>query len=174
MASPYKRVNWPDLRAEYVSDQRATYASIAKKYGITAKAVEWHSSREGWTSERRVHSEKVREKLGDLTAGDAAESLAAIYRQHLNATKELREMLAHKLKVPTADGQFLVRPDISVGDLARVAAAYAQLLESDRVALGADELSVNHPRDPFTDLSDEQLFARLRSTLERHPTKTLQ
>lgn len=67
-----------------------------------------------------------------------------------------------------------MRSDVSVGDLARVAGAYAQLLESDRIALGADELPVNHPRDPYSDLSDEQLYAKVQAMLERHPVKTVQ
>jgi hypothetical protein len=100
--------------------------------------------------------------------------LAAIHRQHLTATKELREMIAYKLKVRNSDGQVVVRSDVSVGDLARVAGAYAQLLESDRIALGADELPVNHPRDPYPDLSNEQLYAKVQAMLERRPVKSVQ
>jgi hypothetical protein len=174
MASAHKRVNWPDLRAAYVSDQSTTIHSLAAKYGVKPKTVEWHSLREGWMDERKAHAEKVREKLGDQTASSAADALAAIHRQHLAATKELRMMLASKLKMRTADGQVIVRSDVSVGDLARVAQAYAVLLEADRIALGADELPVNHPRDPYSDLSDEQLYAKVQAMLERHPVRSVQ
>ena len=174
MASAHKRVNWPDLRREYVENQMTTYHGLAAKYPVSASAIEKRSAREGWAADRKKHSEKVVEKLSDRAASNAADQLAEIHRQHLAATKELRMMIASKLKLRTADGQVVLRSDVSVGDLSRVASAYAQLLESDRICLGADELPVNHPRDPFADLSDEQLFAKLRSTLERHPTKSVQ
>jgi hypothetical protein len=174
MASAHKRVNWTDVKADYVSNPMATYNGIAEKYGVTAASVQWHSQREGWFDARREHSKKVAEKLSERSSDNAADALAEIHRQHLKATKELREMIAHKLKVRSADGVVVLRAEISAGDLARIAHAYAVLLEGDRVALGADELPVNHPRDPFADLSDDQLFARLRSTLERHPAKTVQ
>jgi hypothetical protein len=174
MASAKKRVNWPDLRAEYVSDQMTTFHSLAAKYGVSAKSVEWHALREGWSADRKAHSAKVVEKLGDRVADSAADALAEIHRQHLTATRELRQMIAHKLKVRTTDGQIVLRADISAGDLARIAQAYAVLLESDRVALGADELPVNHPRDPYSDLSDEQIYAKVQAMLERHPVKSVQ
>ncbi len=174
MASAHKRVNWPDVRAEYVENQMSTYQSLAAKYPVSASAIEKRSSREGWAADRKKHCEKVVEKLSERCSDTAADALAAIHQQHLAATEELRQMIAHKLKTRTADGQVVVRADISASDLARIAQAYAVLLESDRVALGADELPANHPRDPFADLSDEQLFARLRTTLERHPTKSVQ
>ena len=174
MASTHTRVDWTAARADYVADQRATYATIAAKYGATPKSVEWHSAREGWTAERRVHAEKVREKLGDLTSSNAAEALAAIHRAHLDATRELRQMLQHKLKVRTADGQVTLRSDVSIGDLARVASAYAHLLESDRLALGADLLPETHPRVPEAEMSDDELYAKLREMLERHPVTSIQ
>ena len=174
MASAHKSVNWPDLRAEYVENQMTTYQSLAAKYPVSASAIEKRSAREGWAADRKKHSEKVVEKLSDRAADNAADQLAQIHKQHLSATKELRQMIASKLKTKNSDGTVMLRPDVSLSDLARCATAYTQLLESDRICLGADELPVNHPRDPFADLSDEELFARLRSTLERHPPKSVQ
>ena len=174
MASAHKRVNWTNVKAAYVSNPMATYTGIAEKYGITAASVQWHSQREGWFDARREHSKKVAEKLSERSSDNAATALAEIHRQHLKATKELREMLAHKLKLRTADGQVVLRPDISVGDLARVASAYAQLLEADRVALGADQLPVNHSRAPEAEMSDTELYEKLRQMLDRHPVSSVQ
>ena len=140
MASAHKCVNWPDVRREYVENQMTTYHSLAAKYPVSASAIEKRSAREGWAADRKKHSEKVTEKLSDRAADNAAEALAAIHRVHLDATRELRQMLQHKLKVRTADGQVTLRSDVSIADLTRVASAYNQLLESDRIALGADLL----------------------------------
>ena len=164
MASAHKRVNWTEVKADYVADPMATYNSIAAKYGVTAASVIWHSRREGWFDARREHSKKVMEKLSERSADSAADALAVIHRQHLTATKELREMLAHKLKAP----------DVSIGDLARVASAYAQLLSADRVALGADVLPETHSRAPEAEMSDTELFAKLQEMLKRHPVTSIQ
>lgn len=68
-----------------------------------------------------------------------------------------------------------MRPDVTIGDLARVAGAYAQLLESDRLARwGADELPLHHPREAFADVSDEELYAKVADMLERHPVNSVQ
>jgi hypothetical protein len=164
MASAHKRVDWTEVQADYVSNPMATYNSVAEKYGVTVHSVIWHSRREEWFEGRREHSKKVLEKLSERSADSAADALAVVHRQHLTATKELREMLAHKLKAS----------DVSIGDLARVASAYAQLLSADRVALGADLLPETHPRAPETEMSDDELYAKLREMLERHPVTSIQ
>jgi uncharacterized protein YjcR len=95
MASAHKRVNWPDLRAEYVSGQSTTIHALAKKYGVKPKTVEWHSLHKGWMNERKAHAEKVREKLGNQTASSAAAALAAIHRQHLTARRPRPSLSEH-------------------------------------------------------------------------------
>ena len=162
MASARQRVNWTAVKADYVSNPMATHNSIAEKYGVTVHSVIWHSRREEWFEARREHSKKVTEKLSERSADNAAEALAAIHRVHLDATRELRQMLQHKLKVRTGDGQVTLRSDVSIADLARVAAAYNQLLESDRIALGADVLPPTDARAPEAEMSDDELYERLR------------
>jgi hypothetical protein len=174
MASARKRVNWTEVKADYVSNPTATYNSIGTKYRISPRTVQWHSQREGWFETRREHSQRVGEKLAEKSAESAAETLAAIHKQHISATKELREMIAHKLKVRGPDGKVVLRSDVSVGDLARVAAAYNQMLESDRIALGADVLPENSARQPEAEMSDMELFAKLQEMLKRHPVSTVQ
>jgi phage tail tape-measure protein len=174
MASARKRVNWTELKAEYVSDPMATYHGIAAKYGVSASSVQWHSQHEGWFDARREHASKVVEKLSERNADAAADALAVIHRQHLTNTRELREMIAYKLKTRDSNGKVVVRSDVSIVDLARVASAYNQLLESDRIALGADVLPETHSRAPETELSDTELFAKLQEMLTRHPITPIQ
>ena len=56
-------------------------------------------------------------------------------------------------------------------DLARVADVFCKLQESDRIALGADELPVHHSRQPEDDMTTEELMAII---FDHHPQKTVQ
>lgn len=63
---------------------------------------------------------------------------------------------------------------LQASGLARVVSGMSQLLEADHIALGTDEMPVNHPRDPEAELSDEELYKKVQQMLERQPARPIQ
>jgi hypothetical protein len=64
-----KNIDWFQARALYLTDNTVSYADIAKKYGVTKKAVEDRAKKETWAKLRQDLGEKAftafQEKLLD-------------------------------------------------------------------------------------------------------------
>lgn len=57
------KIRWEKALVDYISDDTVSYASIAKKYGVSKQAVVEHASREGWQDLREETRKKVIQKL---------------------------------------------------------------------------------------------------------------
>ena len=68
--SDQKRIDWKKIKAEYVTGE-ISLANIAKKYGVSASAVQKKSVKEKWAAEKRKQhkkaADKVAKKLNDKT-----------------------------------------------------------------------------------------------------------
>ena len=54
-----ERTDWEAIRAEYISDAKSTYRSLAEKYGVSANAISVRSRGENWRELRRQRSENI-------------------------------------------------------------------------------------------------------------------
>lgn len=54
-----EKTDWEAIRAEYVSDSKCTYRSLAEKYGVSANAIAVRSRGENWRQMRRERSESI-------------------------------------------------------------------------------------------------------------------
>ena len=54
-----EKIDWEAVRAEYVSDSKCTYRSLAEKYGVSANAIAVRSRGENWRQMRRERSESI-------------------------------------------------------------------------------------------------------------------
>ena len=54
-----EKTDWEAIRAEYISDSKCTYRSLAEKYGVSANAIAVRSRGENWRQMRRERSESI-------------------------------------------------------------------------------------------------------------------
>ncbi|MBR2460908.1 MAG: hypothetical protein IKB34_06740 [Clostridia bacterium] len=54
-----EKINWEEIRAEYISDTSSTYSSLGKKYGVSANAIAVRSRGENWREQRRQRSDAI-------------------------------------------------------------------------------------------------------------------
>jgi len=54
-----EKTDWEAIRAEYISDSKCTYRSLAEKYGVSANAIAVRSRGENWRQQRRERSESI-------------------------------------------------------------------------------------------------------------------
>ena len=54
-----EKTDWEAIRAEYISDSKCTYRSLAEKYGVSANAIAVRSRGENWRQQRRDRSESI-------------------------------------------------------------------------------------------------------------------
>jgi microsomal dipeptidase-like Zn-dependent dipeptidase len=66
------------------------------------------------------------------------------------------------------------REKVTLSDVARAAGVFCQLFAADRVALGADQLPLQHPREPESEFDDQELYRKLEEMLKRHPISAVQ
>ena len=54
-----EKTDWEAIRAEYVSDSKSTYRSLAERYGVSANAIAVRARGENWRQMRRERSESI-------------------------------------------------------------------------------------------------------------------
>lgn len=64
--SDQKRIDWKKIKAEYVTGE-ISLANIAKKYGVSASAVQKKSVKEKWAAEKRKQHKKAADKVAKKT-----------------------------------------------------------------------------------------------------------
>lgn len=60
--SDSKKIDWKKIKAEYVTGE-ISLANIAKKYGVSASAVQKKSVKEKWAAEKRKQHKKAADKV---------------------------------------------------------------------------------------------------------------
>lgn len=105
MAAP-KKVDWFQARQDYLEDNRQSYSTIAKKYGVTKTAVEKHATKEGWAKLRRSLGDKAFESFQNklLNTKSAAQDRHLLHYQNLQA-------LANKSLVAMDQQNFMLDKD---------------------------------------------------------------
>lgn len=67
-----KRLNWHNIRGEYISG--ASQRSLSEKYGISRTVIANHCRKEGWTRKREEAKTEVEQKVIQKTVEVAADN----------------------------------------------------------------------------------------------------
>jgi hypothetical protein len=59
------KVDWNKIRNEYLTDSTVSYGSLAKKYGVTKRAVQEQGTKAGWPQLRQDFADKAFEQFQD-------------------------------------------------------------------------------------------------------------
>lgn len=70
------KVNWSSALADYLKDQTESYASIARKHGVSLQAVKKRAGKEGWVDLRQKSIQKVNQELPKKIGDKIAEANA--------------------------------------------------------------------------------------------------
>lgn len=62
------KVNWKDVKNEYIHDETQSYSDLAQKYGVNETTIAVRAGREHWTSLRKTTLAKVQEKTIEKTS----------------------------------------------------------------------------------------------------------
>lgn len=156
-----KNIDWFEARKVYLSDNTQSYSTIAKKYGVTKKAVENIAGREGWATLRQDLGEKAfndfTEKLLDQKSQANNRHLTHWQNLQALANRSIQEMAEHSYYTDKAgklilldDGSGNKRPvpkPLNPFELEKLAKALKVAIDGERVVLGLPT-SVSALTDP--------------------------
>lgn len=67
------KISWSKALIEYISNETSSYASIARKYGVSLQAVKQRASKEKWQNLRTTTIQKVDQKLPEKLGEEIAQ-----------------------------------------------------------------------------------------------------
>ena len=85
-----KRINWIEAKTDYITNVQQSYASIAKKYGVSDTSVEKTAAKEGWVALREETQLELQKALPKKLGEELAEvnSRHAVLGRKLQTTSE--------------------------------------------------------------------------------------
>lgn len=72
------KISWSKALADYLRDETESYASVARKHGVSLQAVKKRAGKEGWQNLRQKSIQKVNQELPKLIG----ESVADVNARH--------------------------------------------------------------------------------------------
>ncbi len=92
------KISWSKALIDYISDETASYASIAAKYGVSVQAVKKRASKEKWQNLRTNTIQKVDQKLPEKLGEEIAQVNAKHAKIGRMLTKKgIKAIKEHKL-----------------------------------------------------------------------------
>lgn len=121
-----KNTDWLTIRQEYLSDATTSYTTLAKKYGLSATAVQKRGTAEGWAKLRENYAEKAFENFQKklLSVKESAQDRHLLQFQNLQALVNKRVMAISQEQVQDAQ------------ELRRLASALKDAVMGERIVLG--------------------------------------
>lgn len=114
MAAPAK-INWNQVRDEYVADSTVSYADLAKKWGVSKVSVGKRGSVEGWPELRQRLADKAYEdfqqKLLDVKSAIQNEQLGTYGRLSQLILTQINSYLTEGAYLKGKDGEPIINPD---------------------------------------------------------------
>ena len=156
--------DWNEIRDDYIQNANATHNSIAAKYKLKLTTVRARAARDKWGPDRIQFQERRHRKLQDAALEKSAPLLLKeCNEKQLKWNEEMRWIINSRLKVRDAQGNVVVREDVTINDAYRATLTMIELYRCDRLALGAstDNIQPAMPRDRFAEMSDDELQAEL-------------
>jgi transposase-like protein len=166
----YSQHDWAAIRQDYLQNKEMTQESLAKKWGVSPHAIRGRSYREKWGRAREEFARQYAERLQQLCLRkDAPEMIRALNTKHLQQCDELRYMLNVLLKIRDKDGKMVLRPGVTIDQVARAVTAFAEVYRMERLALGASTDNVMTAVAPnrYDEMSEEELIEELRQVRQR-------
>jgi len=59
------RIDWLEVRKEYLTNHKSSYRSLAKKFAISYTALQKHATKDDWPEQRQKLAEKTKQKTDD-------------------------------------------------------------------------------------------------------------
>lgn len=87
-------VDWNVLKTDYLIHGELTLTGLAKKYGVSYRAVVEVATRECWNEERELRGAQIQRKALALAEGDQVTKLAQFDAEMLRQAEQLRELIA--------------------------------------------------------------------------------
>ena len=165
-----RSADWAALKLEYAHDSTVTTSGMAKKYNMNESTVRYRATKYQWFEARETFSRKLEGKLLDSAASkDAAAMLRDLNTKQMKWNEEMRYAINSLLKCRTDDGKVVMRDEISLTDVNRAIASYAELYRLDRLALGASTENVQPAtaRDRIDEMTDAEVIEELQRVRER-------
>ncbi|MEK7577675.1 MAG: hypothetical protein AAB492_03625 [Patescibacteria group bacterium] len=88
------KINWSKALVDYLKDETQSYASVARKHGVSLQAVKKRASREEWQGLRQKSIQKVNQELPELIG----ESMADINARHVQIGRALQAVALKVIK----------------------------------------------------------------------------
>ena len=110
-AAGAQRPDWNLIETEYVFGTETSYGALARKYGVSQRAVEWQASpkRRGWGEKRERFLQDVRaeaqKRLSGRAAADEVENVKPFREAYAQSTQKMQTFLDLLLEkfIPNAD-----------------------------------------------------------------------
>lgn len=140
------KVDWLEVKKEYLSDSTTSYRSLAKKYGVSFTTLEKRANREGWSELRQELVEKAEEAFKEklLKTKSEANNRHLTHYQNIQAiaNKSINEMANKNYLLDKAGNLYLdrrgnpVQRPINPFELEKLAKAMKEAINGERVVLG--------------------------------------
>ncbi len=88
------KINWSKALVDYLKDETQSYASVARKHGVSLQAVKKRASREEWQGLRQKSIQKVNQRLPEITG----EAVAMINARHAQIGRALQAVALKVIK----------------------------------------------------------------------------
>lgn len=93
------KANWTKALTDYASDEKQSYETIAKKYGVSKRSVVKRAVKDDWQLVRRDTALKVHQELPNIVSQSVVEIQARhIYFARMLQAKALEAIIKDKLK----------------------------------------------------------------------------
>ena len=110
-------MDWNQIREEYITDETASYRSLAKKYEVGLKALARRARDEGWVAMREQLRDEAATKTIDKIAEKQADRASRLFDMADKLSKKLEEALD---EIEPTNTQALRRIAASMRDLAEM------------------------------------------------------
>lgn len=88
------KINWSKALADYLKDETQSYASIARKHGVSLQAVKKRAGKEKWQILRQESIQKANQELPELVG----ENIADINARQARFGKLLQAIAIREMK----------------------------------------------------------------------------
>jgi len=127
------RVDYVEIRKEYMTNHKSSYRSLSKKFGISYTALQQHATKENWPKQRQDLVDKTNEKSDDEFVKIKAEcdDRHVLHYKNIQAIAN-RTIMNWSEKLNKTQSTF----EVDARDLANVARALKIGIDGERIVRG--------------------------------------
>lgn len=127
------KVDWIEIRKEYVTNHTSSYRTLSKKFGISYTALQQHATKEDWPKQRQDLVEKSNQKTDDEFVKIKAEcdDRHVLHYKNIQAIAN-KTIMKWNDKLNKTSSSF----EVDARDLANVARALKIGIDGERIVRG--------------------------------------